>query len=265
MMSARGDTEVMRLIHRDALSILEIRDMLDRVQDEFEHIAEAELPFEGDEVVGRIADLCLAAKLLEKATTGLFHSAPALSNEDEIQEFADDFPNPKLASYDEAIRVARDLNDDFSNTEYLRGQAELIADLYGRVGVELGDRTIEVTNELKSGGEGNPKPGEPDYGDISEDQPPAHIDLQVEAADARAVQAATDAALSIETVKSANLRTSQLVGQSIAGVVYDGSVGIEFDVRLTRDGWVVNDDGGEEFSDLDLATALTKAINFNNG
>lgn len=171
----------------------------------------------------------------------------------------------KLASYDEAIRVARDLNDDFSNTEYLRGQAELIADLYGRVGVELGDRTIEVTNELKSGGEGNPKPGEPDYGDISEDQPPAHIDLQVEAADARAVQAATDAALSIETVKSANLRTSQLVGQSIAGVVYDGSVGIEFDVRLTRDGWVVNDDGGEEFSDLDLATALTKAINFNNG
>ena len=51
--------------------------------------------------------------------------------------------------YADMLVVFRDLCDDFNNVEYVRGGIELIADLFGREGVELADRKQEVLEDLK--------------------------------------------------------------------------------------------------------------------
>lgn len=50
--------------------------------------------------------------------------------------------------YRQAINVARELIGDSDNTEYARAMCELIGDLWGRPGVELGDRKMEVAHVL---------------------------------------------------------------------------------------------------------------------
>lgn len=53
-------------------------------------------------------------------------------------------------TYEQAIRVARDLIEPGENAEYERGMAELIADLWGEEGVLLGDRSIQVMHDILS-------------------------------------------------------------------------------------------------------------------
>lgn len=51
-------------------------------------------------------------------------------------------------TYQQAIRDAADLIDDGENQEYTRGQAELIADLWGKPGVFAADRVEEVLSDI---------------------------------------------------------------------------------------------------------------------
>jgi hypothetical protein len=75
---------------------------------------------------------------------------------------------------------------------------------------------------------------------------------------------ATDVALSINTVRSAEFRLTQGPNRAaMRGVVYDGSTGIEFDVRLEGDTWYVNDDEGRDFANTVLETAILAAIEAN--
>jgi polyhydroxyalkanoate synthesis regulator phasin len=53
-------------------------------------------------------------------------------------------------TYEQAIRVARDLIEPGENAEYERGMAELIADLWGAEGVLLGDRAVQVMHDILS-------------------------------------------------------------------------------------------------------------------
>jgi len=73
---------------------------------------------------------------------------------------------------------------------------------------------------------------------------------------------ARDSALSIASVRSAHFFQSNL--GYVAGVVYDGSTGIEFDVReVEESGWIVNDDHGRNHVATSLPEAIRKAINAN--
>jgi hypothetical protein len=58
-----------------------------------------------------------------------------------------------------AIQTAADLCDDtlaqgLSN-EYVRGQCELLADLFGRPGVDMGVRKDEILNDMRRASAGN--------------------------------------------------------------------------------------------------------------
>lgn len=69
-------------------------------------------------------------------------------------------------------------------------------------------------------------------------------------------------ALSIPTVKSANLRKSNL-GRWM-GTVYDETTGIEFDVRQSgMFSWWASDDNGTRHHGRNLKRAVTKAIRAN--
>lgn len=68
----------------------------------------------------------------------------------------------------------------------------------------------------------------------------------------------SEKALDITTVKSAHFVAD-------SGVVYDESVGIEFDVRYLDNGrWNVNDDEGRNYKSASLKRALRKAIKANS-
>lgn len=58
------------------------------------------------------------------------------------------------ASYNEALTTFRDLLDDGVDAqhynEYVRGGVNLIADLFGVVGMDVGTRMEDVMNDLRS-------------------------------------------------------------------------------------------------------------------
>lgn len=65
-------------------------------------------------------------------------------------------------------------------------------------------------------------------------------------------------ALAIEGVKSASFRQVAVV-YMWKGVLYDEVTGIEYDVRQTEGGWLVNDDAGRTFPGLTIAQAVEAA------
>jgi hypothetical protein len=71
---------------------------------------------------------------------------------------------------------------------------------------------------------------------------------------------ARDVALSINSVRSAHFTRRN---DTITGVVYDGSTGIEFDVRLSGDVWYLNDDEGRVYEHTVLERAILRAIEAN--
>lgn len=61
----------------------------------------------------------------------------------------DTVPGFREATYHQAITTARGLIEDGAeNTEYVRGIAELIADLWGIPGVFLAERKFQVADDL---------------------------------------------------------------------------------------------------------------------
>lgn len=65
---------------------------------------------------------------------------------------AHEFSLSLALSYEDAIAVGADLCEETLTeglaNEYVRGQCELIGDLFGRPGVELGDRKQEVLEDM---------------------------------------------------------------------------------------------------------------------
>lgn len=57
-------------------------------------------------------------------------------------------PAPEF-SYHQVCLLAGDLCGDFANAEYVRGQAELIGDMFPQVGVALGDRLDTIVADMK--------------------------------------------------------------------------------------------------------------------
>jgi hypothetical protein len=53
-----------------------------------------------------------------------------------------------MGKYQETIEVARELLRDGADPEYRRGIVNLIADLYGREGVDISTRMDEVERDL---------------------------------------------------------------------------------------------------------------------
>jgi hypothetical protein len=72
---------------------------------------------------------------------------------------------------------------------------------------------------------------------------------------------ARDVALSINSVRSAHFTRRN--DDAITGVVFDGSTGIEFDVRSELGAWLVSDDDGRIFNDEVLERAILRAIETN--
>lgn len=67
----------------------------------------------------------------------------------------------------------------------------------------------------------------------------------------------SEIALEIPTVRRARFRGT-------TGVVYDGSVDIEFDVRHEHRRWIVSDDDGRYYRRVSLRRALEVAIKRNS-